>query len=115
MHQSPFGSVMRSLVVAVYELGVAQILVVGHRDCGMQSIQPAAVVEKMPTFGGTCLNIGCIPSKAMLQASELFEEAGHKFGKMGIGVSEPCGGREGYRAYVESLTLYGSPTAETVQ
>jgi len=36
-------------------------------------------------------------------------------GAKGIGVSEPCGGREGYRAYVESLTLYGSPTAETVQ
>ena len=48
-----------------------------------------AVVEKRATFGGTCLNIGCIPSKALLHASELFEEAGHTFGKMGIGVSEP--------------------------
>ena len=47
-----------------------------------------AVVEKRATFGGTCLNIGCIPSKALLHASELFEEAGHTFGKMGIGVSE---------------------------
>jgi dihydrolipoamide dehydrogenase len=47
------------------------------------------VVEKRATFGGTCLNIGCIPSKALLHASELFEEAGHTFGKMGIGVSEP--------------------------
>ena len=46
-----------------------------------------AVVEKRATFGGTCLNIGCIPSKALLHASELFEEAGHTFGKMGIGVS----------------------------
>src|SRR6202158_2547623 len=48
-----------------------------------------AVVEKDATFGGTCLNVGCIPSKAMLHASELFEEAGHVFGKMGIRVGEP--------------------------
>jgi dihydrolipoyl dehydrogenase len=48
-----------------------------------------AVVEKDKTFGGTCLNIGCIPSKALLHASELFEEAGHSFGKMGIGVGKP--------------------------
>ena len=48
-----------------------------------------AVVEKNATFGGTCLNIGCIPSKALLHASELFEEAGHAFAKMGIGVAAP--------------------------
>src|ERR1700674_351831 len=48
-----------------------------------------AVVEKRETFGGTCLNIGCIPSKALLHASELFEEAGHSFVKMGIGVGTP--------------------------
>jgi dihydrolipoamide dehydrogenase len=46
-----------------------------------------AVVEKRATFGGTCLNIGCIPSKALLHASELYEEAGHQFSKMGIGVA----------------------------
>jgi dihydrolipoamide dehydrogenase len=46
-----------------------------------------AVVEKWPTFGGTCLNIGCIPSKALLHASELFEEAGHSFKSFGIDVS----------------------------
>jgi len=40
-------------------------------------------------LGGTCLNIGCIPSKALLHASELFDDAGHTFGKMGIGVSPP--------------------------
>jgi dihydrolipoamide dehydrogenase len=45
-----------------------------------------AVVEKWPTFGGTCLNIGCIPSKALLHASELFEEAGHSFKDFGIEV-----------------------------
>ncbi|WP_420391447.1 dihydrolipoyl dehydrogenase [Acuticoccus sp.] len=45
-----------------------------------------AVVEKWPTFGGTCLNIGCIPSKALLHASEMYEEANHGFAEMGIGV-----------------------------
>src|SRR5450830_821485 len=48
-----------------------------------------ACAESRETLGGTCLNVGCIPSKALLHASELFEEAGHSFGKMGIGVSAP--------------------------
>jgi dihydrolipoamide dehydrogenase len=47
------------------------------------------IVEKWPTFGGTCLNIGCIPSKALLHASELFEEAGHGFAAFGIDVPQP--------------------------
>jgi dihydrolipoamide dehydrogenase len=51
--------------------------------------QKVAVVEKRATHGGTCLNVGCIPSKALLHASELFEEAGHSFAKMGIGVGTP--------------------------
>jgi len=45
-----------------------------------------AVVEKRAAHGGTCLNIGCIPSKALLHASELFEEANHSFAKLGIDV-----------------------------
>jgi len=48
-----------------------------------------AVVEKMATFGGTCLNIGCIPSKALLHTSEMFEQAGHKFESFGIKVGTP--------------------------
>ena len=48
-----------------------------------------AVVEKWATHGGTCLNIGCIPSKALLHASELFEEAGHNFKTLGIDVGNP--------------------------
>src|SRR5712691_11458731 len=47
------------------------------------------VVEKRATHGGTCLNVGCIPSKALLHASEMFEEAGHSFAKMGIGIGTP--------------------------
>jgi dihydrolipoamide dehydrogenase len=48
-----------------------------------------AVVEKWATMGGTCLNIGCIPSKALLHASELFEEAGHNFKSFGIDIPAP--------------------------
>jgi len=48
-----------------------------------------AVVEKDATLGGTCLNVGCMPSKALLHASEMFEEAGHSFAKMGVSVSAP--------------------------
>src|SRR5215813_11644804 len=64
----------------------------GGYVCAIRAAQlglKTAVVEKRATYGGTCLNIGCIPSKALLHASELFEEAGHTFAKMGIGVSTP--------------------------
>src|ERR1700676_713137 len=64
----------------------------GGYVCAIRAAQlgmKVAVVEKDATFGGTCLNVGCIPSKAMLHASELFEQAGHVFGRMGIGVGEP--------------------------
>src|SRR5437870_869627 len=64
----------------------------GGYVCAIRAAQlglRTAVVEKRATHGGTCLNVGCIPSKALLYASELFEEAGHRFAKMGIGVSKP--------------------------
>ena len=48
-----------------------------------------AVVEKRATFGGTCLNVGCIPSKALLQSSHLFEAAGHDLGEHGIVLGPP--------------------------
>ncbi len=48
-----------------------------------------AVVEKRKTFGGTCLNVGCIPSKALLHASEMFEEATHTFPALGVIVGKP--------------------------
>jgi dihydrolipoamide dehydrogenase len=40
-----------------------------------------------PALGGTCTNVGCIPSKALLQSSEHFEQAGHHFADHGIGLS----------------------------
>ena len=48
-----------------------------------------AVIEKRATLGGTCLNVGCIPSKALLQSSHLFEEAGHDLAAHGIVVAAP--------------------------
>src|SRR5947209_7371646 len=61
----------------------------GGYVCAIRGAQlglKVTVIEKDKTFGGTCLNVGCIPSKALLYASELFEEAGHKFEHMGIKV-----------------------------
>ena len=46
-----------------------------------------ACVEKRATLGGTCLNVGCIPSKALLHASELYEMAGQGFRRLGIEVT----------------------------
>ena len=64
----------------------------GGYVCAIRAAQlglKVAVVEKRATHGGTCLNVGCIPSKALLHASHLFEEAGGDFAKMGIGVGKP--------------------------
>jgi dihydrolipoamide dehydrogenase len=64
----------------------------GGYVCAIRAAQlgmKVAVVEKDKTFGGTCLNVGCIPSKALLHASELFEESGHLFDKMGIKLGQP--------------------------
>ncbi|HVX73426.1 MAG: dihydrolipoyl dehydrogenase [Devosia sp.] len=64
----------------------------GGYVCAIRAAQlgmKVAVVEKSPTFGGTCLNIGCIPSKALLHATELFEEAGHNFSHLGIDIPAP--------------------------
>ncbi len=59
----------------------------GGYVCAIRAAQlglKVAVVEKRATHGGTCLNVGCIPSKALLHASDMFHEAGHDFAAMGI-------------------------------
>jgi dihydrolipoyl dehydrogenase len=64
----------------------------GGYVCAIRAAQlgmKVAVVEKMKTLGGTCLNIGCIPSKALLYASEMFQEAGHGMGPLGVVVAPP--------------------------
>ena len=62
----------------------------GGYVCAIRAAQlgmKVAVVEKRATHGGTCLNVGCIPSKALLHASEAYAEAGHAFEGMGIKVT----------------------------
>ena len=64
----------------------------GGYVCAIRAAQlglKVAVVERRETFGGTCLNIGCIPSKALLYASEKFEEVAHDFPALGVEVGKP--------------------------
>ena len=64
----------------------------GGYVCAIRAAQlglKVAVVEKNKTFGGTCLNIGCIPSKALLAASEKFAEADHALAGFGVIVDKP--------------------------
>ena len=65
----------------------------GGYVCAIRAAQlgmRVAVIEKRATHGGTCLNIGCIPSKALLHATELFFEAQHSFAKMEIDTGPPA-------------------------
>lgn len=62
----------------------------GGYVCAIRAAQlgmKVACVEKRDTLGGTCLNVGCIPSKALLHASERYHEAQHGLDKLGIKVS----------------------------
>ncbi len=64
----------------------------GGYVCAIRAAQlglKVAVVEKRRSYGGTCLNIGCIPSKALLYATEMFEAAGHEFAPLGIVTAPP--------------------------
>jgi len=64
----------------------------GGYVCAVRAAQlgmKVAIVEKDATLGGTCLNVGCMPSKALLHASEMFEQAAHSFAKMGVSVPTP--------------------------
>ena len=81
----------RTSIMASYDLVIIGTGPGGY-VCAVRAAQlgmKVAVVEKNATLGGTCLNVGCMPSKALLHASEMFEEAGHSFAKMGISVSAP--------------------------
>ena len=51
--------------------------------CGQLGLK-TAIIEKYPTLGGTCLNVGCIPSKAVLESTELYQKATHQFAEHGI-------------------------------
>ena len=78
----------------------------GGYVCAIRAAQlgmKVAVVEKRATHGGTCLNIGCIPSKALLYASDVFEEAGHTFEQLGIKVNKPKLDLAGMMAHKSSV------------
>ncbi|MDB5522655.1 MAG: lpdA [Rhizobium sp.] len=62
----------------------------GGYVCAIKAAQlglKTAVIEKRATFGGTCLNIGCIPSKALLHASEVYAHASHGMDSLGVELS----------------------------
>jgi len=64
----------------------------GGYVCAIRAAQlglKTAVVEKRATHGGTCGNVGCIPSKALLHASHMFDEAGHGLADLGVLVEPP--------------------------
>ncbi len=64
----------------------------GGYVCAIRAAQlglKTAVVEKDATYGGTCLNVGCIPSKALLHASHMFDEAAHGLAPLGVVVDPP--------------------------
>ena len=59
----------------------------GGYVCAIRAAQnglKTALVEKYSCFGGTCLNVGCIPSKSLLHSSELYEKANRDFANYGI-------------------------------
>lgn len=62
----------------------------GGYVCAIKAAQlglKVAVVEKRATYGGTCLNVGCIPSKALLHASEMYHHAAHGMDALGVEVA----------------------------
>lgn len=60
---------------------------VGAIRCAQLGLK-TAVIEKYSTFGGTCLNVGCIPSKALLDSSEHYHNAAHTFTTHGIDLKD---------------------------
>src|SRR3954465_11725702 len=77
----------------------------GGYVCAIRAAQlglKVAVVEKDKTFGGTCLNVGCIPSKALLYASEMFDEAGHGLAALGVKVDPPVADLPGMMAHKDA-------------
>src|SRR6187549_3738386 len=58
----------------------------GQNKLSVACIDEWKNLDGSAAFGGTCLNAGCIPSKALLESSELFHRAGHEFKAHGIGV-----------------------------
>ncbi len=74
----------------------------GGYVCAIRAAQlgmKVACVDKRETLGGTCLNVGCIPSKALLSASEKYEDAAHHMGDMGIKIKGASFDWDGMQAH----------------
>src|SRR3954471_5947924 len=80
--------VWSSFIMASYDLIVIGTGPGGY-VCAIRAAQlglKTAIIEKDKTFGGTCLNVGCIPSKALLDSSEHFAAANHELAGHGVQV-----------------------------
>ena len=80
----------------------------GGYVCAIKAAQlglKTAVVEKLPNHGGTCVNVGCIPSKALLHATEMYSEAQHSFKNLGIEL-------DGVKFDLEKMLAHKSQTVE---
>jgi len=78
----------------------------GGYVCAIRAAQlglKVACVEGRDTLGGTCLNVGCIPSKALLNATHQLHEAEHNFEKMGLKVTKPKVDWEAMKAYKDDV------------
>ncbi|PLX34356.1 MAG: dihydrolipoyl dehydrogenase [Hyphomicrobiales bacterium] len=78
----------------------------GGYVCAIRAAQlgmKVAIVDKRGSFGGTCLNVGCIPSKALLHASERFEEAAHGFEGLGFATGAPILDLKAMMAYKDKV------------
>src|SRR5438067_11587170 len=71
-------------------------------------------IEKEPELGGTCLRVGCIPTKAWVQTAYFIHQARDSFGKLGVKIGEPeldCGAANGSKASVVTQMTGGAAVA----
>ena len=88
----------------------------GGYVCAIKAAQlglKVACVEGEKSLGGTCLNVGCIPSKALLHASEAYHESIENFSKMGIQINNPTINWPQMLKYKESMVAQNTKGIES--